>query len=51
MKTLLTEQILNPILITDQPFYAMCDAFNFGIGTSLLQSHKGTNKMNLISAS
>ena len=28
----------------------MCDASNFGIGPVLLQSHKGTNKMNLISA-
>ena len=33
-----------------QPFYAMCDASNFGIGAELLQSHSGTNKMNLISA-
>ena len=29
----------------------MCDASNFGIGAELLQSHNGTNKMNLISAS
>ena len=28
----------------------MCDASNFGIGAALLQSHNGTNKMNLISA-
>ena len=28
----------------------MCDASKFGIGASLLQSHTGTNKMNLISA-
>ena len=28
----------------------MCDASNFGIGAALLQSHKDTNKMNLISA-
>ena len=28
----------------------MCDAFNFGIGAALLQSHNGTNKMNLVSA-
>ena len=28
----------------------MCDASNFGIGATLLQSHNGTNKMNLISA-
>ena len=25
----------------------MCDASNFGIGAALLQSHSGTNKMNL----
>ena len=34
----------------DQPYYGMCDASNFGIGASLLQSHNGTNKVNLISA-
>ena len=28
----------------------MCGASNFGIGAALLQSHSGTNKMNLISA-
>ena len=28
----------------------MCDASNFGIGAALLQSHSGTNKMNLTSA-
>ena len=28
----------------------MCDASNFGIGAALLQSHSGTNKLNLISA-
>ena len=28
----------------------MCDASKFGIGAALLQSHSGTNKMNLISA-
>ena len=28
----------------------MCDASNFGIGAALLQSHSGTNKMNLISS-
>ena len=28
----------------------MCDASNFGTGAALLQSHNGTNKMNLISA-
>ena len=28
----------------------MCDASSFGIGAALLQSHKGTNKRNLISA-
>ena len=28
----------------------MCDASNFSIGAALLQSHSGTNKINLISA-
>ena len=28
----------------------MCDASNFGIGAALLQSLRGTNKMNLILA-
>ena len=28
----------------------MCDASDFGIGAALLQSHNGTNKMNLISS-
>ena len=28
----------------------MCDSSNFGIGAALLQSHNGTNKMNLIYA-
>ena len=50
IKTLLTEQLSSTIPNSDQPFYAMCDAFNFDIGTALLQSRKGTNKMNLISA-
>ena len=27
----------------------MCDVSNFGNGAALLQSHKGTSKMNLIS--
>ena len=49
IKKLLTEQILNTIPDPNQPFYAMCDASNFGIGGALLQSHSGTNKMNLIS--
>ena len=49
IKTLLTEQISNTIPDLDQLFYAMCDASNFGIGAALLQSHSGTNKMNLIS--
>ena len=49
-KTLLSEQISNTIPDPDQQFYAMCDASNFGIGASLLQSHNGTNKMNLIAA-
>ena len=50
IKKLLTEQISNKIPDSNQPFYAMCDASNFGIGAALLQSHNGTNKMNLISA-
>ena len=49
IKKLLTEQISNKIPDPNQPFYAMCDASNFGIGAALLQSHNGTNKMNLIS--
>ena len=49
-KTLLTEKISNTIPDPDQPFYAMCDASNFGIGAALIQSHNGTNKKNLISA-
>ena len=48
VKKLLTEQISNAIPDPDQPFYAMCDASNFGIGAALLQSHSGTNKINLI---
>ena len=47
----LTEQISNTIPDTGHPFYAVCDASNFAIGAALLQSHKSTNKMNLISAS
>ena len=47
---LITEQISNTIPDPNQPFYAMSDASNFGIGAALLQSHSGTNKMNLISA-
>ena len=50
LKKLLTDQISNTIPDPNQPFYAMCDASNFGIGAALLQSHNGTNKMNLISA-
>ena len=50
IKKLITEQISNTIPDPNQPFYAMCDASNFGIGAALLQSHNGTNKMNLISA-
>ena len=49
-KKLLSEQISNTIPDPNQPFYAMCDASNFGIGAALLQSHNGTNKMNLTSA-
>ena len=50
IKTLLTEQLSNTIPDPNQPFYAMWDASNFGIGAALLQSHNGTAKMNLISA-
>ena len=50
IKTLLTEQLSNTIPDPDQPFYAICDASNFGIGAALLQTHIGTTKMNLISA-
>ena len=50
IKKLLKEQISNTILDPNQPFYAMCDASNFGIGAALLQSYSGTKKMNLISA-
>ena len=50
IKKLLTEKISYTIADPNQPFYAMCDASNFGIGAALLQSHSGTNKMNLISA-
>ena len=50
IKKLLTDQNSYKIPDTDQPFYAMCDASNFGIGAALLQSHNGTMKMNLISA-
>ena len=50
IKKLLTEQISNTIPDPNQPFYAMCDASNSGIGAALLQSHSGTKKPNLISA-
>ena len=50
IKTLLTEQMSNTIPDPDQPFDAMCEASNFGIGAALLQSHNATNKMNLILA-
>ena len=50
IKKLLTEQIANTIPDPNQPFYAMCDASNFGIGAALPQSHNSTNKMNLILA-
>ena len=50
IKKLLTIQISNTIPDPNQPFYAMWDASNFGIGVAILQSHSGTNKMNLISA-
>ena len=41
IKKLLTEQISNTIPDPNQPFYAMCDASNFGIGAALLQPHSG----------
>ena len=50
IKKFLTEKTSNTIPDPKQPFYAMCDASNFGIGAALLQSHSGTNKTNLISA-
>ena len=51
IKKLLTEQISNTIPDPNQPLCdALCDASKFGIGAALLQSHSGTNKMNLISA-
>ena len=50
IKKLLTEQISNTIPDPNQPLYAMCVASSFGIGAALLQSHSGTNKINLISA-
>ena len=37
IKTHLTEQISKD---PDQPFYAMCDASNYGIGAALLQWNK-----------
>ena len=48
IKKLLTQQTSNTIPNPSQPFYAMCDASNFGIGAALLQSHSGTNKMNSV---
>ena len=49
-KTLLTEETSNTIPDPDQPFNAMFEPSNFSIGAALLQSHSGTNKLNLISA-
>ena len=49
-KILLTEQISDTISDPDQPVYAMCDASDFEIGAAILQSHKISNKTNLISA-
>ena len=49
-KKFLTEQISNTIPDPYQPFFAMCDASNSGIGVALLQPHNGTNKKNLITA-
>ena len=39
IKNFCTEQISNTIPDLNQPFYALCDASNFGIGAALLQSH------------
>ena len=50
IKTFLTEKMSNTIPDPDQPFYTMCDASDFGIGAALIQSHNGSNKMNLIPA-
>ena len=50
IKKLLTEQISKTIPDQNPPFYELCDASSFGIGAALLQSHNGTNKMNIISA-
>ena len=50
VKKILTEQISKTVSDANRPFCAMCDASNFGIVAALLQSHSGTNKMNLISA-
>ena len=49
IKSHLNEQISNTIPDPDQPIYAICIASNFGIGSALIQSHSGTNKMNIIS--
>ena len=49
-KNFFRDQISSAILDPDQPFYAMWDALNFENGAALLQSHKGTNKMILVSA-
>ena len=50
IKTLRTQQLSNTFPDPDEPFYAMCDAVIFGIGTAFLQSHNGKKKVNLISA-
>ena len=44
IKKLLKEQNSNTIPDPNQPFYAMWDASNWGIGAALLQSHNGTKK-------
>ena len=43
-------KVSGTIFDLNQPFYAMCDAYNFAIGAALFQSHQVTNKSNLISA-
>ena len=46
-KKLISEQISNTRPTPDQPFYATCDVFTFGVGAAFLQSHQGTNRKNL----
>ena len=50
LRTNQIEQFSNKIPDPEQPIYARCNASYFGTGAALLQSHNGTNKINLISA-